>query len=268
MLNKLIKKLNFKKIQELELENESLLAKLRKHQEWGEASYHADFLKAYGRNMAWLDDPKFRIAYSKGMDSGHKIARTKGSRDDIHIEWRVHIAIWAAHHALRINGDLVECGVNTGILSLAICNYVDMQDKKMYLFDTYEGIPTSQMNESEKVARSYENQNYYEPCFEVVQRNFAAFPNVKLIKGIVPESLKSVNIECISYLHIDMNIVYPEIEAIKFFWDKISLGGVILLDDYGWAHYSDQQKAMDEFAESKGVKIACLPTGQGLLIKS
>jgi O-methyltransferase len=202
------------------------------------------------------------------MDSGHKIGRAKGSKDDIHIEWRVHIAIWAAQHAMRIPGDLVECGVNTGILSLAICNYLDLKEKSMYLFDTYEGIPVSQMNEHEKLMRVRENENLYEPCFEVAKKNFSPFPNVHLIKGIVPDSLKLVDIKCVSYLHLDMNIVYPEIEAINFFWDKISQGGIILLDDYGWAPYVAQQKAMDEFASTKGVKIASLPTGQGLLIKS
>lgn len=268
MFNIFTNKKLISKITQLESEKKTLLNELNKHKEWGQPSYHADYLKAYGRNLAWLEDPKFQIAYSKGMDSGHKIARAKGSKEDIHIEWRVHMAIWAAQNAMRIEGDLVECGVNTGILSLAICNYLDIKNKKFYLFDTYEGIPTFQMSESEKLVRSHENDNYYEPCFDIAQQNFCAFPHVHLIKGVVPESLNSVDIQSLSYLHIDMNIVYPEIEAIKFFWDKITIGGIVLLDDYGWAHYSDQQKAMDEFAESKGVRIACLPTGQGLLIKN
>jgi hypothetical protein len=45
-------------------------------------------------------------------------------------------------------------------------------------------------------------------------------------------------------------------------------GGVIILDDYGYANsHNDQKIAHDEFANSKGVQILTLPTCQGLLIK-
>ncbi len=69
------------------------------------------------------------------------------------------------------------------------------------------------------------------------------------------------------YLSLDMNIVKPEIAAIEFFWDKLVSGAPILLDDYGWLHYSLQKVEMDKFASKKGVKILTLPTGQGLLLK-
>ena len=109
---------------------------------WGEPSYKGDFLAAYYKNMAWLKDPKFVRAYAKGMDSGHKMGRPKGSQKDIHIEWRVHMILWAAQHAMQLEGDFVECGVNTGILSLAVCDYLNFEklaDRKFWLFDTFQG---------------------------------------------------------------------------------------------------------------------------------
>lgn len=208
-------------------------------------------------------------AYRLGMDSGHKIGRRAGSRDDIHIEWRVHIAIWAACHATHLDGDFVECGVNTGILSLAICNYIDFNatGKSFYLFDTFHGIPEEQMLDAERPFRTVENESYYEECFEKTQRNFEPFQRARLVRGKVPDTLNDVSIEKVCYLHIDMNIVAPEIAAIEFFWDNLVGGAVVLLDDYGWSNYSEQKKSMDAFASKKGVAIATLPTGQGLLIK-
>ncbi len=44
---------------------------------------------------------EFVRAYAKGMDSGHKMGRPKGSVNDIHIEWRVHMILWAAQHAMQ-----------------------------------------------------------------------------------------------------------------------------------------------------------------------
>ena len=48
--------------------------------------YDADFLRVWHKNMAFLHEPRFHEAYTRGMDSGHKICRAPGSRDDIHIE--------------------------------------------------------------------------------------------------------------------------------------------------------------------------------------
>jgi hypothetical protein len=76
-----------------------------------------------------------------------------------------------------------------------------------------------------------------------------------------------VDIRRVCYLSIDMNIVEPEIAAIEFFWDKLSPGAPVVLDDYGWSNYRLQKEAMDRFARQRGVAILTLPTGQGLLLK-
>jgi len=58
-----------------------------------------------------------------------------------------------------------------------------------------------------------------------------------------------------------MNIAYPERAAIEFFWDKLSPGAPVVLDDYAWEDYSEQKAALDDFAHTRGVEILTLPTG-------
>ncbi len=53
------------------------------------------------------------------------------------------------------------------------------------------------------------------------------------MRGKVPESLATVEIERVAYLSLDMNIAYPEIEALKHFWPKLVPGAIVVLDDYG-----------------------------------
>lgn len=209
-------------------------------------------------------------AYRAGMNSGHHIGRPPGSQEDIHIEWRTHICCWAAWHAKQLPGDFVECGVNTGIYSLAVCNYIDFNatDKSFYLFDTFAGIPEEQISEEERLSgREQENLVLYEECYELAKQNFSLYPKARLVRGKVPDTLTSVPIDRVCYLSLDMNIVIPELAAIEYFWDKLVPGAPVILDDYGWLNYSKQKKAMDAFAAGKGVKIASLPTGQGLLLK-
>jgi len=205
-------------------------------------------------------------AYRRGARSGHKFT---DNPDTLHVEWRVHTVLALAHYAIQLDGDFVECGVNTGIYSLALCEYLEFQklDKNIFLFDTFEGIPLEQMTDDEiSEGRPAENK-LYEDCYHSVSDSFRRYPNAHLIRGVVPESLEAVDIARVCYLSIDMNIVKPEIDALNFFWDKLSPGAPIIFDDYGWKKYRHQKDAQDKFARSKNLTILELPTGQGVLLK-
>ena len=229
--------------------------------------YVGDGMIVRGRNLSWLADPMFTKSYTRGVYSGHQWG--KGTDSALRVEWRVHIALWAARHAMRLEGDFVECGVNTGILSLAVCDHLRFEGsgRMMYLFDTFAGTPESMMSDKEKEKRRMENQMYYPECYNLALENFAPYPNVKLVRGEVPASLAEVSIDKVAYLSIDMNVARAERAAIEHFWPKLSSGAIVVLDDYGWRGFEEQQQTMDEFARRQGVAIASLPTGQGLLVK-
>lgn len=253
------------------MDRQALAAPLPTFQpERGVPTYDADFLTVWYKNTDFLKDQKFMAAYNVGMNSGHKIARPADSSEDIHIEWRIHICCWAAWHAKHLPGDFVECGTNTGIMSLAVANYIDFNStgKSFFLFDTFHGIPDDQITPCERLlGRAQENEQLYEDCYERTKVNFSPFPRARLVRGKVPDTLPSVPIDQVCYLCLDMNIVVPERAAIEYFWDKLVPGAPVILDDYGWLNFGEQKEAMDAFAARKGVKIANLPTGQGLLFK-
>ncbi len=216
-------------------------------------------------NADFLDDPAFQKAYQAGVNTGHRIMDPA----KLHIEWRVYVCCWAATHAAHLPGDFVECGVSTGIVSRAVVDYVDFNslDKVFYLFDTYEGIPESQMSETERPLALSKNERHYFDCLSLVEQTFSAYPGVQPIKGVVPESLESVDIARVAYLHIDMNIAAPEIAAVSHFWDRMVTGGVIVFDDYASLAHTSQKIALDALAAKFGARILSMPTGQGLLLK-
>jgi len=206
---------------------------------------------------------RFAVAVALGMDTGHACGEQ-------HIEWRVHVGCWAASLARHIPGDFVECGVNTGILARAIIHYIDfdkMTDRRFHLVDTFEGPPPGQYSKTE-LERGFEKHGaFYTDVFETVRKTFAPFPNVVLVRGPVPQVLPQIAADKIAYLSIDMNAAAPEIAAARHLWDRLSPGGVILLDDYAYAMHGVQLLAFNQFAEERGIKILSLPTGQGLIIK-
>lgn len=215
----------------------------------------------------FLNDQKFINSYNEGKKTG----ALKNHPCDIH--YRAYIACYFSKYASKLDGDFIECGVGQGILSKTIVTYLNFEkiNKFFYLFDTYEGIPLNQAkNKTEKDMMNFFNTIHFQGnYYENVRKTFSNYHNVKLIKGTIPESLKNVSINKISYLSMDMNNAFGEIEAIKFFWDKIVNSGIVLLDDYATHDGVKEQKiSWDKFAKSKNFEILTLPTGQGLIIKN
>ncbi len=211
-------------------------------------------------NHDFADDPAFVAAYERGV-------RAAG---DYSWRWRVHIGLWAAEAASRLEGDFVECGVNRGFLSSAIMQYLDWNNlnKNFYLLDTFSGMDSRYAIEGAE-RRNNENleSGFYVKDANAARQNFGEWKNVRIIVGPVPDTLCEVDTEKIAYLHLDMNCPEPEAAAFEILWPRLVPGAFILLDDYAYRGYSSQKSAMDAAAAKQKVRIASLPTGQGLLIK-
>jgi len=143
--------------------------------------------------------------------------------------------------------------------------------RRFYLFDTWSGIPTQQVSAAEKhlgileMNRKYQNGD---SRFSEAQLKFSQWPNAVLIRGRVPESLSALNDSArIAYASIDLNVAEAEMGAIDVIWPKMTNGGLVLIDDYGWASHANQKRAWDEWAHRTGVMILALPTGQALVRK-
>ncbi len=228
-------------------------------------TYSNDLLYTY-HSADFLDDPHFVESYNLGK---HTDGGTLLKNYDI--QWRIHVMCWAAKHAMNLEGDFVDCGVHTGIFPRAVINYVDFgkSSKKYYLLDTFNGLDSNYSSEEElkrNTAMGYDKEDS-DTLYRQVQNTFRDF-NVSIVKGAVPETLTKVDTDKVCYLSVDMNSTIPEIAALEFFWDKMVPGGMIILDDYGYANsQTEQRKAHNDFASSRKVEILSLPTCQGLLIK-
>jgi hypothetical protein len=233
-------------------------------EEEGEQVYDQDGLRSV-HDHSFMSDPSFRKAYKRGVQAAGEYGW----------HWRVHIGLWAAKSASRLNGDFVECGVNRGFLASAIMEYLnwDSLGKQFYLLDTFNGIDERFLSEQDlKFGATDKNIRHLQSGFyvqgaESVRENFSQWKNVQIIQGAVPETFGQVAASEIAFLHLDMNCAFPEVAALEYLWDRLGQGALILLDDYAYAGYGVQKAAMDKVANAKGLTIASLPTGQGLLMK-
>jgi hypothetical protein len=228
--------------------------------------YDSDGLSTV-HHARFRDDPHFQAAWEGAFQATGQV--------DPGSYWRIHIGLWAASVAARVSGDFVECGVNSGFLSSAIVRYLDWNSlhKRFHLVDTFTGPVLSQYSSEEiecgrwgLVERALA-AGAYVTDIESVRRRYEGWNGICLVQGRVPEVLPAVDAGRVAFLHLDMNVAYPECEALKFFWERISTGGIVLMDDYAYFGYEAQGNALDQVARAIGASILALPTGQGMIVK-
>lgn len=223
----------------------------------GPLTYNQDGL-ATRHNCDFIKDERFSAAY--------RVGAATNSWGGAAVHWRVHTLLWAASIAAKLNGDFVECGVNRGGFSRAIVEFTNFPQlpKTFYLMDTFSGLVDEYISEEER--RRGARGGMYAECYDQVIGTFSGFPNITIIKGPIPDTLPKVTPTAVAFLSIDMNCVAPEIAAAEYFWPRMTPGGIIVLDDYGWAGFEAQKRAFDTFAKQRGVEVLSLPTGQGIIV--
>ncbi len=215
----------------------------------------------------FLRDEAFQRAYARGVKASDGV--------DPKMEWRTHVALWAASMALGARGDFVECGVNAGFVSSAIMQALDWRNagRTFHLIDTFSGPVLSQYSPVEiergrvDSAKAALAAGAYVTDLDRVRANFAEWPGAVVVQGTVPEVLDTLEFPPVAFLHLDMNCALPERRALEFFWPRLSPGGVVLFDDYTYFGHESQTEAIDDAARWLGIKVLALPTGQGLAVK-
>jgi len=220
--------------------------------------YAADMLITFARNRSFMLDTHFTESFST-------YAETEQERSLI---WRLHTLAWAAGHAMNIEGDFVECGVLKGFSSKVLCKYLDFgnTEKQFYLYDTFSGLPVETSTQQEREGWDYSDLDP-EALLQEVRQAFSAYHNVMIVPGMVPASFETTVPEKISFLHIDMNSEQAEMLALEHLFDRITPGGIIVLDDFGWIVNQNQMISELKFMAEREHMVLELPTGQGLVIK-
>jgi O-methyltransferase len=220
--------------------------------------YCNDMLITLARNLSFRHDKKFISSFYDAVTNEQEKS----------LIWRLHTLAWAAKNALSVEGDFVECGVFKGFCSAVILKYLDFQDlpRQAYLYDTFAGLPEKTSTEQER--RDWDYTGYdAEAIYKGVREKFSVYKNVNIVRGIVPDSFEVAVPEKIAFLHIDMNSAQAEMCALEHLFDKVTPGGVIVFDDFGWTCNVNQMTAELAFMNERGQHILELPTGQGVVIK-
>jgi hypothetical protein len=202
--------------------------------------------------MAWWDDEDFnrylsRIGELHGYNTDRKWALAQLARLVTHVP-----------------GDTAECGVYLGASSYLICraNQSSPSAKWHHGFDSFEGLSAPG-----DLDGAFWTGGDLNVSLEACSKNLAEFPACRLYKGWIPERFHEVADRTFSLVHVDVDIYEPTRASVEFFYPRLSAGGILLCDDYGFTTCPGATGAIDEFLSDKPEKMLSLPDGGGVFIK-
>jgi O-methyltransferase len=169
----------------------------------------------------------------------------------------------------NVPGEIAECGTFTGGTAHLIAQTIRVQRsphrRALHLFDTFSGMPDFVRPERDHHVAG----DFGKTSLELVQQRLTEFDFVRFHAGVIPDTFSEVEtVGPYALVHLDVDI-YPTMhDCCRWFWPRLSPGGAIVFDDYGYRVYKRAARAaIDEYFADLDARPIVLPTGQAVAIK-
>ncbi len=161
-----------------------------------------------------------------------------------------------AQKCLDFEGDFVELGCYKGDTSLLIAEILRDTDKKLWLYDSFEGLPEKSREDESEIGRDFKKGELLVTKREVKERFLRAGLKVPVIKKAWFADLTEVDLpEKIALAFLDGDLYESIKVSLKLVENKMSKGGVILVHDYVNSALPGVATAVDEWAKQRNKKI-------------
>ena len=167
----------------------------------------------------------------------------------------------------RIGGATAELGVYRGDFAKLINHF--LPDKKLYLFDTFEGFDKRDTNFDMKTGlRTRTPSDFSQTSEELVLSKMEHPENCIIRKGWFPETTEGID-DIFCFVSLDADLYQPILAGLKFFYPKLLHGGVIMIHDFNNSEYGGARKAVKEFCDENSIGYVCLhdSCGSAVIVK-
>ena len=176
----------------------------------------------------------------------------------------------------KIPGVLLECGVAEGgtAAMLALANReLGERVRRLYLFDSFEGLPEPTIEDfmdgqAGRFIRPLPKGSCLGTLEQVKELMLKTLQfkesDVTFVKGWFQDTVPAFRQEFsepIAVLRLDGDWYESTLIPLENFYDLVSDGGVVIIDDYGTCYGS--KKATDEFVSKNQLNVILHPDGRG-----
>lgn len=153
-----------------------------------------------------------------------------------------------AKHANAVPGQFAQVGVYRGG-SAKLITSVKSKTKKFYLFDTFTGLPAHNPKIDDLHKGKFSDVNLRQ-----IKKLFTNNSTVKIIPGFFPKSAPIITKEKFAFVYVDVDLYKSNYDALNFFYNRMSPGGIIIFDDYGWRYCRGIKKSIRDFIKKYKIK--------------
>ncbi len=160
-----------------------------------------------------------------------------------------------------IKGDFAELGVWRGNTAAILAHYASLNNRKVYLFDTFEGFDQKDLGGID----SDKKMEFGDTSIDMVKNVIgSSSSSCEFIKGYFPNSLMGFHKNNkYSVVSLDCDLYEPMKAGLEYFYEHLSLGGIFFLHDYSNIHWDGSKKAIDEFCRDKNEYLILMPDKAG-----
>jgi Macrocin-O-methyltransferase (TylF) len=165
-----------------------------------------------------------------------------------------------------VPGDLIETGVWRGgatIFMRAMLKARGVTDRLVWVADSFEGLPEPDADrfpieaETHNGALMTKVYDRFAADLEAVKSNFRAYglldDQVRFLKGWFKDTLPSAPISSLAIVRLDGDYYESTMDALTNLYDKLSVGGYAIIDDYAEDAWTHCRQAVDEFRRQRGI---------------
>ena len=163
----------------------------------------------------------------------------------------------------QIKGAVAELGVYKGKFARYINRY--FPDRKLYLFDTFEGFAETDIKSEVQNTFSSGEQDFSNTSVKRVL-SIMPFPGQCIIKeGYFPDTAKGLSEEFV-FVNIDADLYEPIYNGLQYFYPRLNKGGYIFVHDYNNDAYKGAKEAVDKFCRENDLNKLPLPDSCGTAV--
>lgn len=163
----------------------------------------------------------------------------------------------------NLAGNVAELGVYKGKFARYLNAY--FPDRRLYLFDTFEGFHERDIKSEKKNQFSGGEQDFSDTSVEQVLSRMPHPQNCKAVKGFFPESAKGIEDDFV-FVSLDADLYDPILAGLVFFYPRLVRGGYIFVHDFNNAGYKGTRRAVEEFCARQSIGFVPLPDSGGSVI--